>query len=147
MMKENHLKLAEAIATVAHEGQVDKGGHPYINHPRTVSGFCTTLEGKIVGWLHDVVEDTPITLDTIRNLGFDEKIVEALRCVTKEAGFDEKEYYLRIKKNPIAREVKLADLKHNTDLSRIPQDAPEALKTKMLKKREKYLEHMEYLNS
>lgn len=143
---ENFLKLAEAIATVAHEGQVDKGGHPYINHPRTVSSFCTTIEGKIVGWLHDVVEDTPITINTLRNLGFNEEILEALRCVTKEDGYNEDEYYLRIKNNSIAKEVKLADLKHNTDLSRIPADMDEAFKEKMMKKREKYLKRIEYLS-
>ncbi len=139
------LNLSKAIAIVAHKDQVDKGGHPYINHPETVSRFCSSIEGKIVGWLHDVVEDTPITLETISNLGFPDTIVEALRCVTKEEGYDEDEYYARIKNNPIAKEVKLADLKHNSDLSRIPSDASEDLKKKMIKKHEKYLMKIKYL--
>lgn len=139
------LNLAEAIATVAHEGQVDKAGVGYIHHPETVSAFCMTTYGKIVGWLHDVVEDTNVSLDDLRHLGFDEFLVEAVRCVTKEEGYVEDEYYHRIKYNPIAKEVKLADLKHNTDLSRIPADADEKLKSRMIKKNAKYRLYEAYL--
>ena len=139
------IKLAEQIATFAHEGQVDKAGEAYINHPRTVSSMCETEESKIVGWLHDVVEDTEITLDDLKARGFSDKVIEAIRCVTKEEGYDLSEYYTRIKNNPIAREVKIADLTHNCDYSRIPEDAPEALRMKMMMKQHKYASYKSYL--
>lgn len=143
----NLMRLAEMVATVAHEGQMDKGGRDYINHPQIVSSYCKTTYAKIVGWLHDVVEDTDVTLDDLRRLGFDEFLIEALRCVTKEDGYDEDEYYARIKANPIAKEVKLADLKHNTDMSRILPDAPQEFKDKMLHKNEYYKSRILYLTT
>lgn len=143
----NLLNLAEAIAASVHEKQVDKVGAPYILHPQTVSSYCETTYAKIVGYLHDVVEDTDVTLNDLKRLGFDDFLLEALRCVTKEDGFDEDEYYLRIKNNPIAKEVKLADLKHNTDLSRLPDSSNQELLDKMLKKNEYYKSRILYLNS
>lgn len=139
------LALAEKIARVAHEKQVDKAGVPYINHPMTVASFCDSIDTKIVGWLHDVVEDTPVTFECLLRLGFDEYLIDALRCVTKEDNYDEKEYYTRIKNNEIARKVKLADLTHNLDVSRIPQNAPEELKTKMFNKHKKYEKYKSFL--
>ena len=140
------LLLAEGVARRAHEGQMDLQDIEYIHHPETVSGYCETIEGKIVGWLHDVVEDTSVTLDDLRNIGFDDYLLEALRCVTKEPGYDEVEYYARIKANPIAKEVKLADLRHNSDPTRIREGLPEEIKTKILSKREKYNNRKDYLN-
>lgn len=139
------LILAEEIAREAHKGQLDKVGEPYINHPMRVSSYCTSLKGKIVGWLHDVVEDTNVTLESLANKGFDEEIIEALRCVTKENGYDIDEYYARIKVNNLAKEVKLADLKDNTDESRIPDDYPIDKKKQLARMREKYYEHIEFL--
>ncbi len=142
---EELLKLAEKIATKAHTGQMDKVGVEYINHPRTVSSMCVSIEAKIVGWLHDVVEDTDVTFEDLRNSGFPENILEALRCVTKEENYQLDEYYLRIKKNELAREVKLADLTHNSDLSRIPESVSEEFKNKMIKKHKQYMLYKEYL--
>lgn len=142
---DNLLKLAEEIATKAHKGQIDKAGVEYINHPRTVASMCDSTETKIVGWLHDVVEDTDITLDDLRTAGFPENILEALRCVTKEENYRLDEYYLRIKKNKLARAVKLADLTHNSDLSRIPETVSEEFKNKMFRKHEQYMLYKEYL--
>ena len=113
----NSLDKALEIATIAHQGQFDKVGKDYINHPIAVSKLCTTKEAKIVGLLHDVVEDTDITLDELSKY-FSSDIIEAIRLVTKTEGFDINEYYQKIKSNPIAREVKMADLTHNMDLSR-----------------------------
>lgn len=141
------LKLAEALAKVAHEGQVDKVGRPYFLHPKAVSENCNTIYGKIVGWLHDVVEDTSVTCQDLLSIGFDDFLVEAVCCVTKEKGYDLDNYYKRIKNNPIAKEVKLADLKHNTDPSRIPEDANSDFKKKMAEKYKKYQEYIAYLNS
>ena len=118
---EQLLQLAEEIATKAHEGQTDKAGVAYIYHPRTVSAYCTSIHGKIVGWLHDVIEDTNVTIEDLQRQGFDDFLLEALDLVTKpKVGYDEAVYYERIKKNALAKEVKLADLKHNSDMSRIP---------------------------
>lgn len=141
------LRLAEEIATKAHEGQLDKAGVAYIFHPKTVSSYCDSIYGKIVGWLHDVVEDTDVTLDDLRAQGFDEFLIEALDCVTKpKIGYDENAYYERIKKNALAKEVKLADLKHNSDISRIPERISEEERRKWMARKEKYLEHMTFLN-
>lgn len=145
---ERLLLLAQEIATKAHEGQVDKAGVPYIDHPRTVSSFCSSLQGKIVGWLHDVVEDTDVTMEDLRAQGFDEELLEALDCVTKpKSGYNEKVYYERIKANALAKEVKLADLKHNSDMSRIPEGLSEEQYEKWIKRKEKYMEHIKYLTA
>ncbi len=151
-MNNSHYKqlllLAQEIATKAHEGQVDKAGVPYIHHPKTVASFCSSIQGKIVGWLHDVVEDTDVTMDDLRAQGFDEELLEALDCVTKpETGYDERVYYERIKANPLAKEVKLADLKHNSDMSRIPEGLSKEQHAKWIRRKEKYLEHIAYLKA
>ncbi len=143
---ERLLELAEEIATKAHAGQLDKAGVPYIYHPRTVSSYCESIYAKIVGWLHDVIEDTDVTIEDLRSRGFDEFLLEALDCVTKpKQGYDEKMYYKRIKENELAKEVKLADLKHNSDMSRIPSGISEAEYKKWVVRKEKYLEHIRFL--
>ena len=139
------LKLAEEIATTAHKGQVDKAGVDYINHPKTVASMCDSIEAKIVGWLHDVIEDTDVTLEDLKLIGFPDNILEAIKCVTKQEGYNIEEYYLRIKNNELAKEVKLADLTHNLDLSRIPEDASSELKNKMKCKHKKYSLYKNYL--
>lgn len=141
---EKMLALAETIAVNAHKSQLDKGGHPYINHPRFVSAHCTSPESRIVGMLHDVVEDTDVTLDALREYGFNEDILMAIDLVTKKKGpdYDEDIYYEKIKTNSIAREVKLADLKHNSDISRIPHPTK-----KDIQKIEYYKSRIEYLES
>ncbi len=113
----NDINKALEIATKAHQGQFDKVGNEYINHPIIVSGYCTTNESKIVALLHATVEDTDVTLDYLKQF-FTPNIINAIDLVTKKEGYDIKEYYQNIKKNKIAREVKLADLRHNMDLSR-----------------------------
>ncbi len=108
------------IARKAHKGQLDKAGKDYINHPIKVA---SALEGeaKIVALLHDVVEDTDITLEQIRNYGFNEIVIDALDAVTKREGENYDEFISRIKDNPVAVKVKLADLKDNMDLLRLPE--------------------------
>jgi len=105
------------IAAKAHKGQYDKVGKEYLFHPLTVSSYCKTKKGKIVGLLHDVVEDTPITIEELSDI-FDSEIITAVKLLTKTRGFDINEYYAAIKNNPLAREVKMADLTHNMDMSR-----------------------------
>ena len=143
---EELLKLAEEIATKAHDGQLDKAGVAYIYHPRTVASYCSSIYAKIVGWLHDVIEDTHVTIDDLRERGFDEFLLEALDCVTKpKEGYNEDIYYERIKKNALAKEVKLADLKHNSDMARIPTGISEEEYKKWVARKEKYLTHIRYL--
>ena len=111
------IKLAYAIALVAHKNQYDKVGVSYINHPLTVSNNLETEDEKIVGLLHDVVEDTAVTLDDLR-LFFDENIIEAINLLTHKEDDSYMDYLAKIKENKLAKAVKLADLRHNMDMSR-----------------------------
>ncbi|CAN7548617.1 HD domain-containing protein [Pseudomonas sp. LjRoot277] len=121
------LERAIAIAATAHEGQVDKGGNPYILHPLKVMLRVTTLEERIVAVLHDVVEDSGISLDDLRKEGFSEAVLTAIESVTKVAGESYEAFVERAAQNPIGRVVKLADLEENSDLSRIAQPSWEDL--------------------
>lgn len=114
------LERAIAVAAAAHAGQVDKAGRPYILHPLRVMLSLDTTDDQIVGVLHDVVEDTEVTLDRLRADGFSEPILAALDSVTKREGEGYPAFVLRAAANPIGRKVKLADLLDNSDLSRIP---------------------------
>lgn len=113
------LERAIAIAATAHAGQIDKAGKPYILHPIRVMLSLQTLEERIVAVLHDVLEDTSITSETLRSEGFSEIVVSAIESVTKREGEDYHAFVLRAAANPIGRRVKLADLTDNCDLSRI----------------------------
>ena len=116
------LERAIGIAAKEHEGQFDKGGAPYILHPLHVMLNFSTTEERITAVLHDVVEDSRgrITLENLRSEGFSESIIEAIDAVTIRLGETYKSFVLRAASNPIGRKVKLADLQHNCDLSRIP---------------------------
>ena len=113
------VKLAHEIAKRAHKGQVDKAGAPYILHPETVASFVTKDDEKIVAYLHDVIEDTPCQLRDLENAGFSSEIVNAVDLLTRKTGQSYKQYLKLVKTNELARVVKLADLKHNSDLSRL----------------------------
>ncbi|HML33847.1 HD domain-containing protein [Sporomusa sphaeroides] len=113
------LNKAFELAKTAHAGQMDKGGRPYINHPIAVAAMVETEEEKTVAVLHDVVEDTPVTLDELRNHGFPESVVVAIDVLTKRLGVDYGKYIERVKQNPLALSVKIADMTHNMDLTRI----------------------------
>ncbi|WP_095053369.1 HD domain-containing protein [Pseudomonas sp. Irchel s3b2] len=121
------LERAIAIAAAAHEGQVDKGGAPYILHPLRVMLRVNTLEERIVAVLHDVVEDCGISFDDLRKEGFSETVLMAIASVTKVPGESYEEFVERAAQNPIGRVVKLADLEENSDLSRIAQPSWEDL--------------------
>lgn len=134
------LIKAKRIAYKAHEGQTDMSGMPYIEHPLVVSYRCGSIDSKIVGMLHDVIEDTDVSYDDLRAEGFPEHIIEAVRCVTKEAGWDEESYFTRIKANPIAREVKINDLMHNLDEYRVVTPTRH-----LIEKRVKYRRELAFL--
>ena len=114
------LERAIEIATEAHRGQRDKAGNDYIGHPLRVMAAGKTTEEKIVGVLHDVVEDSDWTLEGLAAEGFAPEIIEALRCLThaEEEPYDR--YIARIKGNPLAVAVKLNDLTDNMDIRRLP---------------------------
>ena len=118
------LDRAIEIATQAHAGQVDKAGQPYIAHPLRVMQSMSTDAEKIAAVLHDVVEDTPVTLDQLRGDGFSEEVLAAVDALTKRPGESRMDAAVRAKANSIARQVKLADNLDNQDMTRI--DKPTA---------------------
>lgn len=132
-------KLAQEIAIRAHAGQVDRAGEPYIRHPIAVSALVQGDTEKIVALLHDVVEDTPITLESIRVL-FGDTIADAVGLVTHEPGVDYFEYVRRAGTNPIAKAVKIADLTHNSDPRRMKNPTE-----KDARRLEKYAKALEIL--
>lgn len=113
---------AVEIAAKAHEGQKDKGGNPYISHPLAVAQSVDTTELKIVAVLHDVLEDSSITAQDLLAEGFSQDLVEAVCVLThnKSDPLSYEDYICLVRQNPIARVVKIADIHHNLDLSRIP---------------------------
>lgn len=114
------LNKAIEIATKAHEGQVDKAGQPYIGHPLRVMAMGTTEEEKIVGVLHDVVEDSDWTFERLTAEGFSAEVVDALRCVTKLSESEPYDKFIqRVKANPLAVKVKINDLTDNMDIRRL----------------------------
>ena len=115
------LEKAILIAVQAHQGQKDKAGAPYILHPLRMMLQMPTEAEQIVAVLHDVVEDTPWTLDALRGEGFSEESIAALDCLTRREGESYEAFIERAGGNPIARRVKLADLADNMDLRRIGQ--------------------------
>ena len=115
-----NLERAIQIAVEAHAGAKDRGGKAYILHPISVMMRCETDEEKIVAILHDVVEDTDWTFEALREEGFTETIIEALKTVTKHSDDEDyDEFIQRSLKNEIGRKVKIADLRENLDVTRI----------------------------
>ena len=116
---ESLLQRAIAIAAKAHEGQVDKAGNPYLDHPLFVMENVNSIDQKIVAVLHDAVEDSELTLEQLRSEGFPEVLVSAIEAITKIEGEAYATYLERVIANPIALPVKIADVTHNLDLRRI----------------------------
>ena len=113
------LERAIAIAAAAHAGQLDKAGQPYVLHPLRVMLRVNTEEERIAAVLHDVVEDTSVTLEQLASEGFAEEVLVAIEALTKNVGESRMDAACRAVKNRIARTVKLADNAENMDLSRI----------------------------
>ena len=132
------LSKALELAAKAHAGQLDKGGNPYIMHPlRILINHCAdeSNDVKICAVLHDAVEDSPLTLDDLRNEGFSQEIVAAIDCLSRREGENYDDYISRILTNLLACTVKRGDLADNMDLTRIPN--PTAKDEKRLKKYQK----------
>lgn len=135
-------KKAMKLCFAAHKDQVDKSGLPYVFHPFHLAEQMTDEDTTIAALLHDVVEDTDVTFEELSAMGFSERVVDAVRLMTHPPGVPYVEYVAEIKKNPIARQVKLADLRHNSDLNRLDE-----VNQKALDRVEKYRKAMELLES
>ena len=145
MTKTELLNKAIKIADKAHKGQTDKYGAPYIGHVMRVMEYGKTLDEKIVGILHDVVEDCPeYSFDSLRELGFPDDIIFAIECITKldpEENYDD--FIKRTEKSPLAIAVKLNDLRDNMDLRRCTR----ILTDKDIKRFNKYVKAYLYLSN
>ena len=131
---------AMKIAFEAHKNQTDKNGIPYIYHPVHLAEQMDSENTICVALLHDVVEDTSMTFEDLRAEGFSGEIIDALQFLTHDDTVPYMEYVKEIKKNPIATKVKLADLRHNSDLTRLDE-----VNEKALKRVEKYKKAIEML--
>ena len=118
------LEDAIALAVEAHRGQRDKAGQTYILHPLRVMMRLDTDAERMAAILHDVVEDTPYTLERLRELGYPEEVLGALDCLTKRDGETYEAFIERVRPHPLARRVKLADLEDNMDVRRLPTVGP-----------------------
>ena len=113
-------ELALQIAKKAHAGQVDKAGKDYILHPMTVASYMDTDTEKAIAYLHDVLEDTDVTVDALRKI-FPNEIVDTLITLTHRKDESYFEYIQRVSKSKLAKKVKVADLLHNLDITRIKE--------------------------
>ena len=135
-----NTRKAMEIAYKAHHGQVDKSGVPYIFHPIHLAEQMDTEDECIVALLHDVVEDTEMTFEQLEK-DFSETVIQALKLVTRDKNEDYMQYVEKIKMNPIAKKVKLADLHHNIDITRL-----EKMTIIDLKRNKKYEKAIKFLN-
>ncbi|MGM9971084.1 MAG: GTP pyrophosphokinase [Anaeroplasmataceae bacterium] len=139
-MSELLNKVAE-FSKKAHEGQYDKGGHPYYLHPEAVAAMGKTENEKIVGYLHDVIEDTNYTIDDLKALGVNDECLEAIKTLTHDKNISYEDYIKNIKKCELARKVKINDLTNNMDLSRLKE-----VTQKDLDRVDKYKSCLKYLS-
>jgi len=116
---DEQVAIAKAIAALAHRGQVDKGGQPYIDHPARVASRMVDNRSKAVAWLHDVLEDSDFTADDLIAAGVDADIVNNVAKLTRVRGVSADDYYQEIAAGHYTRKVKLADIADNTDIRRL----------------------------
>ena len=140
MIYTEKTKKALKLCFEAHKNQLDKSGMPYVFHPFHLAEQMETEETVVAALLHDVMEDTDYTAEDLKEMGFDGDILEALLLLTHQDGVDYMDYVKKIKSNPIAKAVKLADLTHNSDLTRL-----DVVDEKALERKEKYKKAIEFL--
>lgn len=121
MRKGEMLDKMLVIATNAHHGQFDKGGNPYILHPLKVMHYLKSDDEELMCMAlgHDVIEDTSVTYRDLRDAGISERVIKGITSLTKQRGQTYEEYKEVIFSNPDAMRVKMADLRHNTDIRRL----------------------------
>lgn len=141
------LAKAIALASEKHMGQFDKGGMPYVLHPLKVMHYLksTDMELMSIAVMHDVVEDTDVTFQELVEMGFSSRVIEALKLLTKMPGQTAQEYLDGIKSNKDAIAVKLADLRHNSDIRRL-KGISEKDVVRMKKYNSMYLELKDLIN-
>ena len=135
-------KTALKLCFEAHKDQTDKSGLPYVFHPFHLAEQMPDEKTTVVALLHDVIEDTDYTLDDMKNMGFSDDILSAIALMTHDDDVPYMEYVALIKKNPIAKMVKLADLRHNSDMSRLDK-----VTAHDRERAEKYKKAIEFLES
>lgn len=117
------IEVAKGLATAVHAGQVDKAGNPYIGHPARVAGYVEQMGGAqhqiVAAWLHDVVEDSALTVEDLLEFGVSFHAIDMIDAISKRKGESRPDYYERVKQTPGALLVKHADLKDNTDPQRM----------------------------
>ncbi len=141
MIYTKQTKKALKLCFNAHKDQKDKSGMPYVFHPFHLAEQMTDETTTVVALLHDVVEDSEYTLADLKKEGFTKEVLDAVKLLTHAKGENYLDYVARIKQNPIARAVKLADLAHNTDTTRL-----DAIDDKMLERYEEYRKAIKLLN-
>ena len=121
MKKGELLSTMLSIATNAHHGQFDRGGNPYILHPLKVMHYVKSDDEELqcIALGHDVIEDTDVTYKDLREAGMTDRVIEGIRALTKVPGQTYDEYKEGVFANVDAMKVKLADLRHNTDVRRL----------------------------
>ena len=135
-------KKALKLCFEAHKDQIDKSNMPYVFHPFHLAEQMNDENTVICALLHDVVEDTEYTFDDLSNMGFSQEVIEALKLLTHDADVPYMEYVKKLAKNKIATAVKIADLTHNSDLTRLDEITEYALSRNV-----KYQEALEYLKN
>ncbi len=136
-------KKALRIAFDVHKEQVDKTGMPYIFHPFHLAEQMDDEEGVCVALLHDVVEDGDVSIDELRSYGFTERVLGAIKLLTHDPDVPYMDYVAEVKKDTLAKKVKLADLTHNSDLTRM---ADTDIDDRALQRNEKYKRAIDFLN-
>ena len=124
MIYTEETKKAMKLCFEAHKNQLDKSGMPYVFHPFHLAEQMHDEVTTVVALLHDVVEDTDYTLEDLKQMSFSSQVIEAIALMTHEVGEPYLDYVRRIKDNPIAKAVKLADIDHNSDVSRLDPEDP-----------------------
>ena len=140
MIYTENTKKAIKLAYQKHDGQFDKSGLPYVLHPFHLAEQMDDEDSTIVALLHDLIEDTDVTLKELYDLGFSKNVIDAIGVLTHSDGSDYYDYIERISNNEIATKVKIADLRHNSDLTRLNK-----IETKDLERIKKYIKSLEIL--
>ena len=140
-LNQQYIKALD-LASLKHREQKDKAGMPYFGHIARVSNACKTGPAKVVALLHDIIEDTDVTSEQLEEAGMSEFVIKAVLCLTRKNGEPYEDFILRAAKNPIAREVKIADLEDNMDVRRLKNVTEDDFK-----RMDKYLNAWKYLKS
>ena len=141
MIYTTQTKKALKLCFEAHKEQKDKSGMPYVFHPFHLAEQMQDEDTTVVALLHDIVEDTEYTIEDIAAMGFHARVVAAIALMTHAEDVPYMDYVAKIKDNPIAKAVKLADLTHNSDMTRL-----DVVDEKAKARIEKYAKALRFLN-